>query len=491
MATTLLTENLDFSYLVESRTFLEEVVSNFNDSFNNEQWYLCSIKELKNQPNMKSVLKASWNVNSLGNYDEYVILPKHVIKNSNKYIYLPVISLQPFTKNEINPPIDKPKSYNIWSATDAFNFNSIIKHRETSENVPTSATPFILNDHGSINNVMGTPKLTTDGSYSNISEKNLLYSPQYFSESMKNGGLYSDICKKNFRSSSQYFSEPINNDYSCSNTCKKDVLYSPQNFFDPKNNGKKPFTFIYFINFMVLDYLSFISNCKKNVLYALQHFCESIDNVFNTTHIRNPALFQEYPKNSTPIGNRNQSFSSWMSNINDNVFAAAENLSTTSLRDETNTLWCSDNNPAPTFDSAFYSFGDESCCFPNNRKVNLNNEQGAEEVEFASTKKELCVSKPTMLSTQYEDSLPHTSSSVHINNIKKPYRKQGCKFCKKNQEPFSVYTNHVLRDSSGTIVCPFLQNYVCRLCGATGQNAHTPKYCPQNTYDFINKLELE
>ncbi|XP_034235062.1 uncharacterized protein LOC117641668 [Thrips palmi] len=55
-----------------------------------------------------------------------------------------------------------------------------------------------------------------------------------------------------------------------------------------------------------------------------------------------------------------------------------------------------------------------------------------------------------------------------------------CVFCKTNGETSAIFRGHVLKDDQGRTVCPVLQQYVCSLCGATGFNAHTIKYCPKN-----------
>ncbi|XP_045157256.2 uncharacterized protein LOC123523668 [Mercenaria mercenaria] len=52
-----------------------------------------------------------------------------------------------------------------------------------------------------------------------------------------------------------------------------------------------------------------------------------------------------------------------------------------------------------------------------------------------------------------------------------------CNFCKRNGERRMFVSSHNLQEC-GRVTCPVLQRYICPLCGATGESAHTVSYCP-------------
>lgn len=61
-----------------------------------------------------------------------------------------------------------------------------------------------------------------------------------------------------------------------------------------------------------------------------------------------------------------------------------------------------------------------------------------------------------------------------------PTNRVTCVFCRNNGEPLSVYGSHVLKDTYGRVTCPILRRYTCPICGCSGDDAHTIKYCPMN-----------
>ncbi|XP_058478856.1 nanos homolog 1-like isoform X2 [Solea solea] len=54
-----------------------------------------------------------------------------------------------------------------------------------------------------------------------------------------------------------------------------------------------------------------------------------------------------------------------------------------------------------------------------------------------------------------------------------------CCFCKQNGETPRVYLTHRLKSMDGRVTCPILRNYTCPACEASGDRAHTLRYCPQ------------
>lgn len=77
------------------------------------------------------------------------------------------------------------------------------------------------------------------------------------------------------------------------------------------------------------------------------------------------------------------------------------------------------------------------------------------------------------------DATPGTSGSPGSQGLGQTSEKTVCGFCKQNGESAEIYTSHRLKARSGRVLCPILRSYVCPICGASGDAAHTRHYCPR------------
>ena len=66
----------------------------------------------------------------------------------------------------------------------------------------------------------------------------------------------------------------------------------------------------------------------------------------------------------------------------------------------------------------------------------------------------------------------------------------GCSFCRNNKEVDDWVMSHQLKDSLNRVMCPILRSYICPLCFASGDNAHTLGHCPLNPDKKNSSLPL-
>ena len=100
------------------------------------------------------------------------------------------------------------------------------------------------------------------------------------------------------------------------------------------------------------------------------------------------------------------------------------------------------------------------------------------------------IDKVDMIGTKFPTEEDYTTfgDTNHMNVGKEnlPMRRKGnladnikyCRFCQNNGEEEVVFLSHATKENNGTVICPILREYICPVCGQSGDKAHTVSYCP-------------
>ena len=155
-----------------------------------------------------------------------------------------------------------------------------------------------------------------------------------------------------------------------------------------------------------------------------------------------------------------------------------------SLESEMSSL-ASSNNGTPTFNNEnelqHFSFAESRSLPKMSNGNNGNNLLFQSSVNGNVMNKSASPTNNVLIRKEVGSTGNSTLSAIQRRNTKqRPNPRQVCVFCRNNGEHEDVYTSHQLKDTDGKITCPILKAYTCPICGATGENSHTIKYCPSN-----------